>query len=253
MISCAAREALYVLEGFLDNQSIIQCNIHSTDTHGFTEILFALMYLLGISFQPHFKDLKDQQLYCFDRKHAQEEYSKYMTMFSREKVSEELILEEWDDMIRLVYSLKQRLIKPHIMIQKLHNQQSATRLAKALLHLGRIVKTIYILRYLHDRDMRKAVRLQLNRLESRHSLVRSIFFADQGAFKTNNYMELMNKASCLSFLSNAIVLHNTPALQNTYELLKAKGYPLKEEDISRISPLASKHITMHGIYDFYEE
>lgn len=60
--------------------------------------------------------------------------------------------------------------------------------------------------------MRRAVRLQLNRVESRHSLVRNIFFADQGAFKTNNYTELMNKASCLSFLSNAVVLHNTEQL-----------------------------------------
>lgn len=250
VISCSVREALYVLEGFLDNQSIVQCNIHSTDTHGFTEILFAIMYLLGISFQPHFKDLKDQQLYCFDRKTVPEEYIK---MFSQERVSEELLAEQWDDIIRLVYSLKQRLIKPHIIMQKLNNQQSATRLAKSLTHLGRIVKTIYILRYLHDKDMRRAVRLQLNRVESRHSLVRNIFFADQGAFKTNNYTELMNKASCLSFLSNAVVLNNTGELQNTYELLKAKGYPLKEEDMARISPLSSKHITMHGIYNFYED
>jgi len=63
----------------------------------------------------------------------------------------------------------------------------------------------------------------------------------------------MNKASCLSFLSNAIVLHNTIEKQNIYELLKSKNYPLKEEDIARISPLSSKHITMHGIYNFYEE
>lgn len=143
VISCSVREALYVLEGFLDNQSIVQCSIHSTDTHGFTEILFALMYLLGISFQPHFKDLKDQQLYCFDRKNVPGKYAK---MFSQEKISDALIGEQWDDMIRLVYSLKQRLIKPHVIMQKLNNQQSATKLAKALTHLGRIIKTIYILR-----------------------------------------------------------------------------------------------------------
>ncbi len=33
--------------------------------------------------------------------------------------------------------------------------------------------------------MRCAVRLRLNRVESRHSLVRNIFFANQGAFKTD--------------------------------------------------------------------
>lgn len=248
VISCSIREAIYVLEGFIDNQSMVQCNIHSTDTHGFTEIVFALMYLFGISFQPHFKDLKDQQLYSFNRKDAEE----YMSLFSQEKVSEELLEEQWDDICRLIYSLKKKLIKPHVIIQKLHNQQSSTKLAKALTHLGRIVKTIYILRYLHDKDMRRGVRLQLNRVESRHSLVRNIFFAAQGAFKTNDPIELMNKASCLSFISNAIVLYNTIQLQKTYEILKSKGYLLKEEDMARISPLSSKHIIMHGVYNFYE-
>jgi len=101
--------------------------------------------------------------------------------------------------------------------------------------------------------MRRSVRLQLNRLESRHSLVRSIFFADQGAFKTNNYTELMNKSSCLSFVSNAIVLHNTIDKQDIYELLKTKGYLLIEEDMARISPLSSTNIVLHGIYNFYQE
>lgn len=145
------------------------------------------------------------------------------------------------------------MIKPHVILQKLNNQQSTTKLAKSLTHLGRMVKTIYILRYLYDQEMRQSIRLQLNRVESRHSLVRNIFFADQGAFKTNSYTELMNKASCLNFLSNAIVLHNTIEKQNIYELLKSKNYPLKEEDMARIYPLSSKHITMHGIYNFYEE
>lgn len=31
---------------------------HSTDTHGFTEQLFGLCFLLGYSFMPRFKDLK---------------------------------------------------------------------------------------------------------------------------------------------------------------------------------------------------
>jgi hypothetical protein len=61
----------------------------------------------------------------------------------------------------------------------------------------------------------------------------------------------MNKASCLSFISNAVVSHNTPRLQNIYEMLKEKKYPLKKEDMARISPLSSKHIIMNGTYDFY--
>jgi TnpA family transposase len=63
VISCGPREALYVLDGLLDNDTNLQSREHYTDTHGFTEQLFGLCFLLGFSFMPRLKDLADQQLY----------------------------------------------------------------------------------------------------------------------------------------------------------------------------------------------
>jgi hypothetical protein len=245
ILSCAVRKAVYVIDGLLDNQEISRPFEHSTDTAGFTEVVFALCYLLGISFQPHFKDLKDQQLYCFNRK-----ATSYPELFSKEKIDEDLLCEQWDDIIRLVCSLKQSLIKPHIIIKKLHAQETFTKLAKALVHLGRIVKSTYILRYLHDQELRYAVRKQLNRGESRHTLARYVFFADQRSFKTNDYEEMMNKASCLSFVSNAMVLWNTEQEQKVYEILDQKVFKVDEEDMARILPLSTKNILVHGQYSF---
>jgi TnpA family transposase len=51
VISCSPREALYVLDGLLDNNTILQIRAHTTDTHGYTEIIFALCHLLGQTFQ----------------------------------------------------------------------------------------------------------------------------------------------------------------------------------------------------------
>lgn len=245
ILSCAVREAAYVLDGLLDNQNISRPFEHSTDTAGFTEVLFALCYLLGISFQPHFRDIKNQQLYCFNKK-----ATSHSELFSREKIDETLICEQWDDIIRLVYSLKKGLIKPHIIIKKLHAQETFTKLAKALVHLGRIVKSTYILRYFHDEKLRYAVRQQLNRGESRHTLARYVFFADQGSFKTNDYEEMMNKASCLSFVSNAMVLWNTEQMQKVYETLDQKGFKVDQADMARVLPLSTKNILVHGQYSF---
>ena len=118
------------------------------------------------------------------------------------------------------------------------------------MHLGRIVKSTYILRYLYDEKLRYAVRKQLNRGKSRHTLARYVFFADQGSFKTNDYEEMMNKASCLSFISNAIVLWNTEQMQNAYQILNDKGYEVKKEDMARILPLSTNNILVHGTYSF---
>jgi hypothetical protein len=46
-ISDSPREALYVLDGLLENDTILRLREHSTDRHAYTEHLFGLCYLLG--------------------------------------------------------------------------------------------------------------------------------------------------------------------------------------------------------------
>jgi Tn3 transposase DDE domain len=66
VISCAPREAGFVLDGLLENDTLLRPQIHTTDTHGFTEQLFGLCPMLGIAFMPRLKDLADQ-LYKLDK------------------------------------------------------------------------------------------------------------------------------------------------------------------------------------------
>ncbi|HPA57618.1 MAG TPA: Tn3 family transposase [bacterium] len=57
VISPAEREAAYTIDGLLHNE-VVQSDIHSTDTHGYNEIIFAVTHLLGISFAPRIADFK---------------------------------------------------------------------------------------------------------------------------------------------------------------------------------------------------
>ena len=63
-ISCGPREALYVLDGLLDNNTILRLRTHTTDTDGYTEIVFALCYLLGYYFMPRIKNLNLRTAPC---------------------------------------------------------------------------------------------------------------------------------------------------------------------------------------------
>ena len=51
VISSSEREAAYVIDGLMHND-VIKSDIHSTDTHGFSEMIFAVTYLLGFKFAP---------------------------------------------------------------------------------------------------------------------------------------------------------------------------------------------------------
>ena len=244
VISCSPREALYVLDGLLENNTILQIREHTTDTHGYTEIIFALCYLLGFYFMPRIRDLKDQQLYRAERN---VDYGVFTPLLTK-TADLDIIEEQWEEMIRVAISLKQRTAPAHVIVQRLTNSFPSDRLSKAFTNLGRIIKTEYILRYITDPALRRTIQLQLNKGEYRHRLPRRIFFADQGEFTTGDYEEIMNKASCLSLASNAILYWNTIKINDIVNDLRLRGEEIDPKILSHISLLPFKHVIPNGTY-----
>ena len=233
-----------MLGGILDNDTALAIREHTSDTNGFTEHLFGLCVLLGINFMPRLKDLPDQVLSRIDR---DADYGILQPLF-RGRINIELILEQWDQLVRLAASLKDRLTSAHVVMQRLANANASDRLAGALTQLGRLMKTLHILRYIQEEPLRDAIQLQLNRGEFRHILAKSLFFANWGSFRSGDYEEVMNKASCLSLLSNAVLVWNTVHIARIVDQLRAAGHEVKDADLARVSPLAHAHVIPNGSY-----
>jgi TnpA family transposase len=254
VISCAEREALYVLDGLLENDTELPIRAHIVDTHGYTDHIFGLCYLLGFSFMPRLKNLAARRL--FKPAGSPEEglfgsrsYAQLDALFSG-TVDLNLIAEQWDGLARVATSLKNRVTSANVIVRRLVSSSPSNRLAKALTHLGQLVKTIYLLRFLDDSALRQQVRTQLNRGESRQDVAQRIFFADQGMFRSGDYFQMMNRASCLSLLSNAVLVYNTLRIAHVLEHTKAQGQEFTPEAISHVSPLAYRHLIVNGTYDF---
>lgn len=245
-ISCSEREAMYVLEGLLENDTILKHREHTADTHGYTDHLFGLCFLLGYSFMPRIAGLGHQQLYKMDRGAR---YGGLEPVF--QGVADVGIIEEqWDQLVRLTASMKHRTAKTQDVMQRLINSSPSDRLAKALTALSQVVKTVYVLRYIHDPELRGRVQLQLNRGEARHALARRIFFAELGEFLRGDYEEVMNKASCLSLLSNAVTAWNIVKMTEIVDELRHSGTPLSDEDLAHVWPLSRGHVGTYGTYRF---
>ncbi len=243
-ISCAPREAGYVLDGLLENDTLIRPQAHTTDTHGFTEQLFGLCHLLGIAFMPRLKDLPDQHLYKLDKG---ADHGVLEPLF-RGVVDMALIAEQWDQLVRIAASLRDRTAPAHVVLQRLINASPADRVSKALTALGRACKTVFVLRYLNEEPTRRTIQRQLNRGEARHSLARWLFFANRGEFRVGDYEEVMNKASCLGLLSNAAVLWNTVQIEHVVGRLRAGGAEIDPADLAHVWPLQHARIIPNGTY-----
>ena len=216
----------------------------SESVHIITEQLFGICALLGIEFMPRLKDLADQVLYRIDR---DADYGALDPVL-RGSVNLDLIAEQWDQLVRIVASLQDRTAPADVVLQRLINAAPADRLAKALTALGSLVKTIHILRYIHHAPLRQAIQLQLNRGEFRHIVAKWLFFANQGDFRVGDYEEIMNKASCLSLLSNAVLVWNTVHIARIVAQRRAGGHEVRDEDLARVSPLLHAHTVPSGSY-----
>ena len=69
-----------------------------------------------------------------------------------------LIAEHWDDLLRLAGSLKLGVVRAAGLTRTLQTNDRPTRLARALQELGRLVKSIYLLRFIDDASYRRRIR-----------------------------------------------------------------------------------------------
>ena len=193
---------------------------------------------------PRIRDLKKQQLYKINKDYNGGKFSTLL----KKSVNLNLIAEQWDAMIRVAVSLKNKTAPAHIIVQRLMSSSPSDRLSQAFTHLGRIIKTQYIIRYISDPELRRNVRIQLNKGEYRHKLPRWIFFANQGIFTTSDFEEIMNKASYLSLVSNSILYWNSVKIEKIIDQLKSQNEEINDEVLVHISLLPYKHVLPQGTY-----
>ena len=245
VIACGIRESLYVLTGLLEHDTDLPLNIHTTDTHGYMDDVFALSWLLGFTLAPRIKDLSSCQLW----KISEFPSSQYDAIFSG-NINFGIIKEQWDKIQGFVAALKGKLINPPDLIKMLVAGGDSNPLSKAFEELGKLVKTIFLFRYFYDEEFRLIIRRQLDRAESRHNLARNISFFQRGEYRTGSIDELINKASSLSFMCNIFVTWNTIELAKAVDNLRNKGIDVPESELEFISPLLHEHIIRTGTYSF---
>lgn len=239
-------EAAYTLDKILDNETELDIKEHTTDTGGYTDLIFALFDLLGMQFAPRLKDISDTRLYCLDSKKT---YHHIQPIITR-KINLQLIRQHWDDLLRVAGSLKLKWVTASLLIRKLQAFPRQHVLTRALQEYGRLVKTIFILRYFHSEAYRRRIGTQLNKGEKLHTLRAYLHSANRGRIRKKYPDEHLNQAHCLNLITNAITVWNTVYMQVAIDHLRGRGQEITDEDLVHLSPARFEHINIHGKYSF---
>lgn len=164
VISSAEREAAYVIDGLMHND-VIQSEIQSTDTHGYSEVISGATHLLNFGFAPRIKGLGRQKFYAFKQlQHYQEQGH---LLLPTHYIREALIEDQWDEVLRFIATIRLKIATASQLFNRLNSYSKQHLLYRALKEFGIILKTLFILKYCDDLQPRPAIEKQLNKRRSR--------------------------------------------------------------------------------------
>jgi len=246
VISSTIRDATYVLDAILDNETDLIILEHTTDTAGYTDLVFGLFDLLGMQFSPRLRDLGDRQLYKLTT-----DAMIYPRLDARltGRIDLTRLLARWDDLARVAGSLKRGYVTASLLISRLQAYPRQGQLTRLLQEYGRLVKTIFVLRYLEDGALRHRIRAQLNKGEKLHDLRKFLFFAREGMVSQPHEEGQGNQAARLNLLTNAVIVWNTVYMQVALETLRHERYPIEEDDLVHLWPTRFAHVHRYGKYE----
>ncbi len=248
VISSSEREAAYVIDGLMHND-VIKSDLHSTDTHGFTETIFGTTHLISFEYAPRIKGLSRQQLYALkNRKHYEDQGH---TMLPDRYIRVVLIEDQWEEVLRFIATIRLKVTTASQLFKRLNSYSRQHPLYRALKEFGRIPKTLFILKYRDDCQYRQAIEKQLNKGEGANKFSKAISFGHNHEFIQSEKEDQEIAEGCRRLIKNAIVCWNYLYLSR--ELVTEKNEERRTELIEAIrngSAATWKHFNLHGEFDF---
>ena len=243
-LSCGMWEGNFLIDALMSNTSTIHPKIVHSDTQGQSTNIFALSYLLGIELMPRIRHWKDLIFY---RPSKQTSYEHIDSLF-KEAIDWDLLEKHWTDLVQVALSVRAGKLQPSILLRKLSHESRKNRLDQAFRELGRVIRTIFLLRYISEIPLRVQITKTTNIVERYNQFCQWICFALGGLMAENDPEEQQKRVRYTDILANALMVQNVADLTKALETLEQRGYPIKAEDVEHLSAYMTEHLQRFGDY-----
>jgi TnpA family transposase len=243
-IPCGVWEAIYIIEGLLRNTSDIQPTSVTADTQGQSTPVFGLAHLLGIKLMPRIRNWKDLVFYL-PFKGAR--YQHIEALFG-EAIDWHLIETHWQDLLRVVLSIKAGKVSSAVLLRKLGNYSRKNRLYLAFRELGRVVRTVFLLEFISDPKMREGITAVQNKVEAYNGFAQWVFFGGEGVIAQNDPEEQEKAVKYNDLVATAVAIQNVVDMSAALRSLIDDSYPVTRETVAGLSPYITRKIKRFGDY-----
>ncbi len=153
------------------------------------------------------------------------------------------VAQHWDELLRMAASIRSGTVTASAMLKRLSAYPRQNGLAIALRGVGRLERSVFMLNWLRDLDLRRRTQAGLNKGEARNALARAIFFCQLGELRDRTFENQAYRASGLNLVVAAVILWNT-----RYLALAAADLGVGPDIMRHVAPLGWEHLSLTGDY-----
>jgi TnpA family transposase len=247
-IPCGVWEAVHLIEGLLANTCDIQPSTVHADTQGQSAPVFALATLFGFDLMPRIRNFKDL---IFFRPGEHLIYPHLDALFGergRNVVDWKLIERHGQDLMQVVISISEGRLSSATLMRRLRSNSRKNRIYKVFREVGRSVRTVALLRYLADPQLRARITAATNKVESYHGFSHWLAFGNNGMLADNDPDEQEKLIKLNILLANLVIFHNALDIMDVVRQLVAEGWLITADQPGAMSPDIRAHISRFGAY-----
>jgi len=194
------------------------------DTQGQSAPVFALATLFGFDLMPRIRNFRDL---IFFRPNEHLIYPHVDALFGergRNVIDWKLIERHWQDLMQVAISISEGRLSSATLMRRLRSNSRKNRIYKVFREVGGSVRTVALLRYLADPQLRGRITAATNKVESYNGFSHWLAFGNNGVLADNDPDEQEKLIKMNTLLANLVIFHNALDIMDVVRKLVAEGW-----------------------------
>ena len=242
LISCSASEVHAMVEGAMRHGTSMEIEQNFVDSHGASFVGFGITRLLDFDLIARFKQINTMKLYV-PGPAGQHAYPALTPALTR-PVRWDVIENNYDLMMKYATAIRLRTASTEALLRRFTSETTHPAYA-AMLETGRAQRSIFLARWLRDRDLQRETESGLNVVENYNGVNDYIRFGKRGELASNRREEQELGMLCLHILQSSLGLVNTLMIQDTLALPEWQDV-LTDADRRGLTPIFHANMTPYG-------
>ncbi len=150
--------------------------------------------------------------------------------------------------MQVAISISEGRLSSATLMRRLRSNSRKNRIYKVFREVGRSVRTVALLRYLADPQLRARITAATNKVESCNGFSHWLGFGNNGILASNDPAEQEKQVKLNTLLANLVIFHNAVDIMDVVRKLVAEGWLITAEQLGAMSPYLRAHISRFGTW-----